>query len=88
MTLLALSETLHQALRLALVLALPPLAAVLIVGLGLDGLRLATKIRDPGSAAALRVGAALVALAASGPWIFAQLERFTATLLGAIARGG
>ncbi len=86
MTPLLLVETLHQALRLLLVLCLPPVAAVLLVGALLEGLRLSTRIADPGIATVLRMGAAALALALSGPWIFGQLSRFTLSLLALVAR--
>ena len=83
---LLLVEALHQALRLVLILCLPPLGAVLFVGVLQEGLRLSTKIGDPSIAAILRMAAAALALATSGPWIFAQVSRFSLSVLALLTR--
>lgn len=86
MSLLQLTEALHQAFRLLLVLSLPPLAAVLIVSVLAEALRLGAKLRDPAIATIARMAAAVLAIAAAGPWIFAQLTRLSASLLALLAR--
>lgn len=86
MTTLLLVEALHQAFRLLLVLLLPPLGAVLGVGLLLEALRLSTKMRDSSIGFIARFAAAGLAVAASGPWIFGQLERFSSTMMTLLTR--
>ncbi len=86
MSLLQLTEALHQAFRLLLVLCLPPLGAVLIVSVLAEALRLGTKLRDPAIATIARMAAAVLAIAAAGPWTFAQVARFEASLLALLAR--
>jgi len=85
-TTLLLVEALHQMFRLLLVLLLPPLGAILGTGILLEALRLSTKMRDSSIGFIARFTAAGLAVAASGPWIFGQLERFSATMLALLAR--
>lgn len=82
-TLLALGR---EALLLTLLLSAPPLAAALAAGVAVGLFQAATQIQEPAVGVVPRVGAALLALGAAGPWIAARLCRFAATCLDLAGR--
>ena len=74
----------REALMLALLLSLPVLGAALVVGLVVSVLQTATQVQEQTLSFVPRLAAALLALAIAGPWIGAQLVRFTSSLWSAI----
>ena len=74
----------REALMLALLLSLPVLGASLVVGLVVSVLQTATQVQEQTLSFVPRLAAALLALAIAGPWIGAQLVRFTSSLWSAI----
>ncbi len=80
----ATAHALREALLLVLVLAAPPLTAVLAVGVATGILQAVTQVRERTIATVPRVVAALLALALSGPWIAARLTAFLRAVLEAV----
>jgi flagellar biosynthetic protein FliQ len=80
----ATAYALREALMLALVLALPPLVAVLVVGIAAAVLQTMTQVRERSLSAVPRMVAALVALALAGPWIAARAQLFLQAVLAAV----
>jgi flagellar biosynthesis protein FliQ len=80
----AMAHALRQALYLILLLAAPPLVAVLAVGVATAFLQSATQLRERTVSTVPKLVAALLALAASGPWIGAQLSAFLRAMLEAL----
>jgi flagellar biosynthesis protein FliQ len=76
----------REALLLVLLVSAPPLLAALAAGVAVGILQAATQVQDGAIAVPPRLAAALVALAAAGPWIAARLCRFAAACLDLAAR--
>ena len=84
----ALVRVLQESLYLALLLAAPPLAAVFGTGLVMGLLQSATRVEDRTLSSVPKLVAAFVALGLAGPWIGAELVRFTTALLEAVPTVG
>jgi len=80
----AMAHALRQALYLVLLLSAPPVIAVLAVGVATALLQTATQIRDRTVSSVPKIVAAVLALAAAGPWIGAQLVAFFRAVLEAV----
>ena len=80
----ALASALREALLLLVTLALPPLAAVLVVGVASALLQTVTQVRERTLSTVPRIAAALLALALAGPWIGARLTAFMRAVLEAV----
>jgi flagellar biosynthesis protein FliQ len=80
----ALASALREALLLLVTVALPPLAAVLVVGVASALLQTVTQVRERTLSTVPRIVAALVALALAGPWIGARLTAFMRAVLEAV----
>jgi flagellar biosynthesis protein FliQ len=80
----ATAHALREALLLVLVLAAPPLVAVVAVGVASGILQTVTQVRERSLSAVPRIVAALVALALAGPWISARLVAFLRAVLEAV----
>jgi flagellar biosynthetic protein FliQ len=80
----ATAQALREALLLVIVLAAPPLSAVLLVGLGSAILQTVTQVRERSLSTVPRIVAALVALALAGPWIAGRLGAFMRAVLEAV----
>ena len=80
----ATAYALREALLLVLVLAAPPLVAVLAVGLVSGLLQAVTQVRERSLSTVPRIVAALVALALAGPWIAMRLAAFLRAVLEAV----
>jgi type III secretion protein S len=80
----ATAYALREALLLVLVVAAPPLVAVLAVGVASGILQAVTQVRERSLSTVPRIVAALVALALSGPWIAARLTAFLRAVLEAV----
>mgnify|MGYP001268948423 CR=1 FL=1 len=78
----------REALLLALLCSAPPVLAALGVGLLMGVLQAATQIQEQTLGLVPKIIAVAIALAAAGPWIGAQLLRFTETLLATVALVG
>ena len=76
----------REALLLTLIVAAPPLAAALAVGLCAAVLQAATQVHEASAGVVLRLAAVLAALATAGPWMGGQVLRFAAACL-ALAGG-
>jgi flagellar biosynthesis protein FliQ len=71
----------REALLLMVMASLPPLAASLLVGFVAGVFQAATQIQESSLSVVPKLGAAALSLVLAGPWIAAQLTRFTAELL-------
>ena len=71
----------REALLLVALASLPPLLASLCAGLVVGVLQAATQVQEGSVSSVAKLAAAGLALAGAGPWIAAQLARFTARLL-------
>ena len=78
------ANALREGLYLALLIAAPPLAAATATGLVMSLLQSSLRIEERTLQTVPRLVAALLALAVAGPWIGAELTRFTAALLAAL----
>ena len=79
-----LAHALREALYLVLVLSLPPLAAVLAVGVLSGIVQTVTQVRERSLSTVPRLLAALLALGLTGPWIAMRLEAFLRAVLQAV----
>ncbi len=79
-----LAHALREALYLAILLAGPPLGAAAAVGLVMALVQASFRIEERTLSTVPRIVAALLALALAGPWIGAELGRFTAAVLAAV----
>jgi flagellar biosynthetic protein FliQ len=84
----SLAGALREALYLAILMAAPPLLAATGVGLVTALLQASFRIEERTISTVPRILAALIALAVAGPWIGAQLGRFTAAMLAALPTVG
>jgi flagellar biosynthetic protein FliQ len=76
----------REALLLMLLASLPPIGASLIVGFMMSFLQATTQIQESTLTVVPKLLASVAALVIAGPWIAAQLTRFTTRLL--LALGG
>jgi len=75
----------REGLLLALLCSAPPVLASLAVGLLMGVLQAATQIQEQTLNLVPKIVAVAVALVVAGPWIGAQLLRFTEALLATVA---
>lgn len=76
----------REALLLVLVVSAPPVLASLLVGLVLGLVQATTQVQEPTLTFVPRLIAVFLSLALAGPWIGAQLVRFSRALFEAIPR--
>jgi flagellar biosynthetic protein FliQ len=76
----------REALLLVLVVSAPPVLASLLVGLVLGVVQATTQVQEPTLTFVPRLIAVFLSLALAGPWIGAQLVRFSRALFEAIPR--
>jgi flagellar biosynthetic protein FliQ len=84
----ALTHALREGFYLAVMLATPPVLAVLAAGLIAALLQTVTQVKDASLSAVPKLIAALVALAVAGPWIGAQAMTFLRAVLAAVPQAG
>jgi flagellar biosynthetic protein FliQ len=75
----------REALLLMVLASLPPVGASLVVGLLTSVAQAATQIQESTLSVVPKLCAAALALVVAGPWISAQLVRFTSQLLLALS---
>jgi flagellar biosynthetic protein FliQ len=75
----------REGLLLALLCSAPPVLAALVVGLLMGVLQAATQIQEQTLNLVPKIIAVSLALVVAGPWIGAQLLRFTEALLATVA---
>lgn len=75
----------REALLLMVLASLPPILASLVVGFLMSLLQAVTQLQESTLTVVPRLCAAVLALVLAGPWIGAQLTRFTHRLLLALA---
>ncbi len=78
----------REALLLMVLASLPPVLASLAVGFAMSLFQAATQIQESTLSVVPKLCAAVLALVLAGPWIGAQLTRFTAELFHAMTSGG
>lgn len=76
----------RQGLYLSIVISAPVVLASLLVGLVVSVLQATTQIQEQTLTFAPKLLAVLLALAICGPWMGAELVRFTAMIFDAIPR--
>jgi flagellar biosynthesis protein FliQ len=74
----------REALLLMVLASLPPIGASLVVGFLMGLLQAATQIQEATLSVVPKLCAAVLSLVIAGPWIAAQLGRFTTALLLAL----
>jgi flagellar biosynthetic protein FliQ len=74
----------REGLVLMVLASVPPLAASLVVGFLMSLLQATTQIQESTLSVVPKLCAAVLALVISGPWIAAQLTRFTTELFLAL----
>lgn len=79
-----LQNILREGLYLILIVSAPPVIASLIVGLIVNVFQVMTQLQDHTLSFVPKLLAVFATLIISGPWIGAQLLRFTQTLMQAI----
>jgi flagellar biosynthesis protein FliQ len=79
-----LAHALREALYLVLVLAAPPLVAVMAAGVLSGILQTVTQVRERSLSTVPRLVAALIALGLTGPWIATRLTAFLRAVLEAV----
>jgi flagellar biosynthesis protein FliQ len=79
---------LRHALFLVLILAAPPVLAVLAVGVATAILQTATQVRERTISSVPKLIAAGVALAIAGPWIGSQLVAFFRAMIELVPQAG
>jgi flagellar biosynthetic protein FliQ len=78
----------REGLYLVLLLSAPPVLAALVVGVVMNVLQAVTQVQEQTLSFVPKLIAAFVALLLAGPWIAAQLTRFTQLLFSAIPAVG
>ncbi|MCC6749818.1 MAG: flagellar biosynthesis protein FliQ [Deltaproteobacteria bacterium] len=73
-------QVVREGLFLVLLVSAPPLAASLVVGLLMSLLQATTQLQDQTLSFVPKLAVVLVSLAITGPWMGAQLVRFTEAL--------
>jgi flagellar biosynthetic protein FliQ len=76
----------REGLFLAVLLSAPVVLAALLVGLFVSLVQATTQIQEQTLSFAPKLVAVMIALAVTGPWIGAQLVRFTGVLFDVIPR--
>ena len=76
----------REGLFLAILLSAPVVLAAMIVGLFVSIVQATTQIQEQTLSFAPKVVAVMLALAVTGPWIGAQLVRFSIALFDVIPR--
>lgn len=76
----------REALVLMILASLPPIGASLVVGFFMSLVQATTQIQESTLSVVPKLCAAVLSLIVAGPWIGAQLTRFTARLLTALAQ--
>lgn len=71
----------REALLLMVLASLPPIGASLLVGFFMSLLQATTQVQESTLSVVPKLCAAVLALVIAGPWIGAQLTRFTTQLL-------
>ena len=74
----------REALLLMVLASLPPILASLVVGLASTLFQATTQLQESTLSVVPKLVAAVGALVIAGPWISAQLVRFTAQLFNAL----
>jgi flagellar biosynthetic protein FliQ len=74
----------REGLLLAVILSAPVVLASLVVGLVVSVLQATTQIQEQTLSFAPKLVAVLLALGIAGPWMGAQLVRFTSALFQAV----
>ncbi len=74
----------REALLLMVLASLPPLGAALVVGFFMSVVQATTQLQESTLTVVPKLCAAVLALVVAGPWIGAQLTRFTTQLLLAL----
>lgn len=75
----------REALLLMVLASLPPIGASLIVGVGMSVVQAATQVQETTLSVVPKLCASVLSLVIAGPWIAAQLTRFTTQLLLALS---
>lgn len=76
----------REALLLMVLASLPPVAASLVVGLLVGLFQATTQLQDATLSVVPKLAAAVGALVVAGPWIAAQLTRFTQHAFALVAQ--
>lgn len=71
----------REALWLMVIASAPPLLASLVVGFAMSLFQATTQLQESTLSVVPKVAAAVLALVVTGPWLGAQLTRFTTQLL-------
>lgn len=71
----------REALMLMVMASAPPILSSLLVGFTMSVFQASTQIQESTLSVVPKLGAAVVALIVTGPWIGAQLTRFATQLL-------
>lgn len=74
----------REALVLMVMASLPPIGASLVVGFLMSLLQATTQLQESTLSVVPKLCAAVLALVVAGPWIGAELARFTTQLLNAL----
>ena len=74
----------REALVLMVLASLPPIGASLVVGFLMSLVQATTQLQESTLSVVPKLCAAVLALVIAGPWIGAQLTRFTTQLLAAL----
>lgn len=74
----------REALVLMVLASLPPIGASLVVGFMMSLFQATTQLQESTLSVVPKLCAAVLALVIAGPWIGAQLARFTAQLFAAL----
>ena len=74
----------REALLLMVLASLPPIAASLVVGFLMSLVQATTQIQESTLSVVPKLCAAVLSLVIAGPWIAAQLTRFTTSLFAAL----
>jgi flagellar biosynthetic protein FliQ len=77
-------QVVREGLYLVLLVSAPPVAVSLVVGLVVSLAQATTQIQDQTLTFVPKLVAVLATLAVTGPWIGAQLARFTLAMLEAL----
>ena len=80
----ALANALREGMYLAVMLAAPPVLAVLAAGLVMALVSTFTQVKDASLSSVPKLVAAALALALAGPWIGAQALQFLHAVLAAV----
>lgn len=81
----AIITLLREGLFLVLLLSAAPMLASLVIGLTISMLQAVTQLQEQTLSYVPKVVGVLITIAILGPWIIAQMVRFTQTLFNSIA---